>query len=291
MIQFSSQQRDAIKRGSEKRKSLINQTKKVVNRVNGKGRDAYLDSILSGTTGIGKTHLSEVALKEANIPYFKLQGSVSMFAMAGDLMLIHARKPIGKKVVILVDDCDSFFENKTSMNILKGMTGKVGTRVFQYKKAINPSSFTEAQLEVMPNYMNNGEHGFTVPCDDFVFLFTTNFPFPTESEAKEYSSKNAGSAKGNRMMDLAAVAGRMNYRDFTLSDRYENWGWVAEVGLNDGGLDMLESEEQKMILLDWMWNNWNELRATSVRTMEQLAYDMLDYPNEYRDEWEVSYLK
>jgi hypothetical protein len=291
MIQFSSQQRDAINRGSSKRKSLINQTKKVVNRVIGKERDQYLDAIFSGTTGIGKTHLSERALSEANVPFIKLQGSVSMFAMAGDLMLIHSRKPAGQKVVILVDDCDSFFENKTSMNILKGMTGKVGTRVFQYKKAINPSSFTEAQLEVMPNYMNDGEHGFTVNCDDFIFLFTTNFPFPTESDAKEYISKNRGSAKGNRMMDLAAVAGRMNYRDFTLSDRNENWGWIAEVGLNDGGLDMLQSEDDKMILLDWMWNNWNELRATSVRTMEQLAYDMIDYPNDYRDEWEASYLK
>ena len=142
----------------------------------------------------------------------------------------------------------------------------------------------------MPNYQKEGMHGFTVPCDDFVFLFTTNFPFPTEAAAKEYSSKNPGSSKGNRLMDLAAVAGRMNYRDFTLQNKNENWGWIAEVGLNDGGLDMLESDSDKMILLDWMWNNWSELRGTSVRIMEQLAYDMVDYPDDYRDEWEASYL-
>jgi len=290
MIQFSSQQKEAINTGARKRKGLLNQTKKVVQRVLGETRDEYLDAILSGTTGIGKTYLSEKSLKEANIPFIKLQGSTSMFAFAGDLMLIHSKKPKGEKVVILVDDCDSFFENKTNMNILKGMTGKQGTRVFQYKKKVQESNFTEAQWEVMPNYQKEGMHGFTVPCDDFVFLFTTNFPFPTEASAKEYSAKNPGSSKGNRLMDLAAVAGRMNYRDFTLQSKNENWGWIAEVGLNDGGLDMLESDSDKMILLDWMWNNWSELRGTSVRIMEQLAYDMVDYPDDYRDEWEASYL-
>lgn len=290
MIQFSSQQKEAINAGARKRKGLVNQTKKIVQRVNGETRDEYLDAILSGTTGIGKTHLSEKALNESGVPHIKLQGSVSMFAFAGDLMLIHSRKPKGKKLVILVDDCDSFFENKTSMNILKGMTGKQGSRVFQYKKKVQESNFTDAQLEVMPQYQNDGHHGFTVPCDDFVFLFTTNFPISSDAAAKEYVKKNPGSAKGNRMMDLAAVANRMNYRDFTLEEKNVNWGWIAEIGLNDGGLDMLENETQKMILLDWMWNNWSQLRSTSVRIMEQMAYDMVDYPDEYRDEWEASYL-
>jgi hypothetical protein len=142
----------------------------------------------------------------------------------------------------------------------------------------------------MSNYQSDGEHGFSVNCDDFIFLFTTNFKFPSDADAKAYMKKNPGSSKGNSMMDLAAVASRMNYRDFSLEDKYENWGWIAEVGLNDGGLDMLSSEEDKMILLDWMWNNWSQLRSTSVRIMEQLAYDMVDYPSDYRDEWEASYL-
>lgn len=289
MIQFSSQQKEAINAGARKRNGLVNQTKKIVQRVNGQGRDKYLDAILSGTTGIGKTYLSEKALNESGVPYIKLQGSVSMFAFAGDLMLIHSRKPKGEKLVILVDDCDSFFENKTSMNILKGMTGEPGSRVFQYKKKVQDSNFTEAQLEVMPNYQKDGHHGFTVPCDDFIFLFTTNFPISSDADAKAYCKKNPGSAKGNRMMDLAAVANRMNYRDFTLEEKNVNWGWIAEIGLNDGGLDIIE-DLQKMILLDWMWNNWSQMRSTSVRIMEQMAYDMIDYPDNYRDEWEASYL-
>lgn len=290
MMQFSSSQTEAIRLGASKRKSLINQTKKVVERVVGNTREEYLDAILSGTTGIGKTYLSEKALNEAKIPFIKLQGSVSMFAFGGDLMLIHSRKPKNKKMVILLDDCDSFFENKTNMNILKGMTGKKGSRVFQYKKKINEHMFTDEQVAVMGDYKNNGEHGFTIPCDDFIFVFTTNFPLPADSDAKEYVVKNPGSAKGNRMMDLAAIAGRFNYRDFTLSEKNINWGWIAEVGLNDGGLDMLKTQEEKMILLEWMYSNWQNLRSTSVRTMEQLAYDMIDYPNGYRDEWESSYL-
>ena len=291
MIQLSRLQKDSIVNGAIKRKALKNQTTKVVERVLGKTRDEYLDALLSGTTGIGKTWLSELSLQSANIPYIKLQGSISMFAFGGDLMLIHSRKPKNTKVVILVDDCDSFFENKTNMNILKGMTGKVGTRIFQYKKKINEHMFTDEQVEILPQYKNNGEHGYIVPCDDFIFLFTTNFKFPNEDYAKDYLNKNPGSAKGNRLMDLAAVAGRFNYRDFTLENKEINWGWIAEVGLNDNGLDMLKKKEDKLILLDWMWNNWESLRAKSIRTMEQLAYDMIDYPNDYRDEWETSYFK
>jgi hypothetical protein len=177
------------------------------------------------------------------------------------------------------------------MNILKGMTGKVGTHIFQYKKKINEHMFTEEQVKALPKYKNNGEHGYTVEGDDFIFLFTTNFKFPDEDFAKDYLNKNPGSAKGNRLMDLAAVAGRFNYRDFTLENKEINWGWIAEVGLNDSGLDMLKKKEDKLILLDWMWNNWENLRAKSIRTMEQLAYDMIDYPNDYRDEWETSYFK
>ena len=61
MIQFSSTQKEAIRLGAQKRKSLINQTIKVVERVMGTTREEYLDAILSGTTGIGKTFLSEKA--------------------------------------------------------------------------------------------------------------------------------------------------------------------------------------------------------------------------------------
>lgn len=291
MIQFSTHQKEAISKGALKRKGLIREAQKAAEKANGRAiRDnEKQDTILSGTTGIGKTFNVESAIKELGVVSLTLKGNKSMFAFGADLMLLHSRIPKGQKMALVIDDCDSFFESKENINILKGMTGATGTRQFQYNKKINENIFTEAQLTVMPEYQTEGMHGFTVPTDDFIFIFTTNFPLPYESDAKEALEKGV-SAKANRLHDLAAIRGRFNVKDYQL-DFETNWGWIAEVALNDNGLSMLESELQIMILLDWMWNNWHKMTETNIRTIEKMAYEMIDYPNEYRDNWEADFLK
>lgn len=291
MIQFSTHQKEAISKGALKRKGLIREAQKAANRAAGKAiREEYLDTILAGTTGIGKTFNIEKSIEELGVPSLTLKGNKSMFAFGADLMLLHSRIPEGQKLALVIDDCDSFFESKENINILKGMTGKLGSRQFQYNKKINENIFTEAQLSVMPQYQVEGMHGFTVPTDNFIFIFTTNFVLPCESDAKEMLDKNGGSAKANRMQDLAAIRGRFNVKDYQL-DFETNWGWIAEVALNDNGLPMLESELQIIVLLDWMWNNWHKMTETNIRTIEKMAYEMIDYPNEYRDNWEADFLK
>ena len=289
-IQFSSQQKECIRKGALKRQGLIREAKKAANRAAGKAiREEYLDTILAGTTGIGKTFNVEQSINELGVPSITLKGNKSMFAFGGDLMLLHSRMPKGSKMALIIDDCDSFFENKENINILKGMTGKTGTRQFQYNKKVNEHAFTEGQMQVMEQYQTEGMHGFTVPTDDFIFIFTTNFPLPFESDAKEALDKGV-SAKANRLQDLSAIRGRFNVKDYML-DKDTNWGWIAEVALNDGGLDMLESDAEKMFLLDWMYNNWDNMTETNIRTIEKMAYEMVDYPNEYRDNWEADFLK
>jgi len=289
-IQFSSQQKECIRKGALKRQGLIREAQKAANRVAGKAvREEYLDTILTGTTGIGKTYNIEKAISEIGVASITLKGNKTMFAFGGDLMLLHSRMPKGTKLALIVDDCDSFFENKENINILKGMTGKPGTRQFQYNKKINEHMFTEAQMQVMSQYQTEGMHGFTVPTDDFIFIFTTNFPLPFESDAKEALEKGV-SAKANRLQDLSAIRGRFNVKDYML-DKETNWGWIAEVAINDGGLHMLESDSDKMFLLDWMYNNWDNMTETNIRTIEKMAYEMIDYPEEFRDNWEADFLK
>lgn len=290
MIQFSSQQKECIRKGALKRQGLIREAKKAANRAAGNAiREEYLDTILAGTTGIGKTFNVEQSIKELGVPSITLKGNKSMFAFGGDLMLLHSRMPKGTKMALIIDDCDSFFESKENINILKGMTGKTGTRQFQYNKKVNEHAFTEGQMQVMEQYQTEGMHGFTVPTDDFIFIFTTNFPLPFESDAKDALDKGV-SAKANRLQDLSAIRGRFNVKDYML-DKDTNWGWIAEVALNDGGLFMLQSEIEKMILLDWIYNNWDNMTETNIRTIEKMAYEMVDYPNEYRDNWEADFLK
>lgn len=290
MIQLSTTQKEAIRKGAQKRQGLIREATKAAQRCTSDiVREEYLDTILAGTTGIGKTYNIEKAIETAGVPSITLKGNQSMFAFGGDLMLLHSRIPKGKKLALVIDDCDSFFENKENLNILKGMTGKKGSRQFQYNKKINEHMFTEEQLSVMSNYQISGMHGFTVPTDDFIFIFTTNFNLPFESDAAAMKEKG-NSAKANRTGDLAAIRSRFNVRDFQL-DFETNWGWLTEVALNDGGLDMLPTPQHKMVLLDWMWNNWENMTETNVRTIEKMAYEMIDYPEEYRDNWEADFLK
>jgi hypothetical protein len=289
-VQKSTAQREAISSGKLKRHSLIRESAKAAQRVAGKSeRDVYQDTIIAGPTGIGKTHNIEKAIAALGLPCVTLKGSKSMFAFGGDLMLLHSRIPEGQKLAVVIDDCDDFFKNKENINILKGMTGKGATRQFQYNKMINDHMFTEQQLAVMDDYKTPGMHGFVVPTDNIVFIFTTNFILPYESDAATYKEKNGGSAKANRLQDLAAIRGRFNVKDFHL-DWKTNWGWIAEVALNDNALSMI-NEDQAMILLDWMWHNWHGMTETNIRTIEKMAYEMVDYPDEYRDNWEADFLK
>jgi hypothetical protein len=141
----------------------------------------------------------------------------------------------------------------------------------------------------MPHYQTPGEHGFIIPCDNFIFIFTTNFQLPYENAVNDAQRRNGGSAAANRKMDLSAIRSRTITKDFLL-DKETNWGWIAQVALSDEGLHMLEREEDKIILLDWMWNNWEIMKEHNIRTIEKLAYEMIDYPESYRDNWEYDFL-
>lgn len=289
-LQFSTAQKDAITKGAMKRNSLLREAKKAAQRAAGKSiREEYLDTILSGTTGIGKTFNIEKEVEALGIPYLTIKGNKSMFAFGADLMLLHHAIPKGQKMALIIDDCDSFFESKENRNILKGLTGKSGSRQFQYNKKVNPHMFTEQQNAIMELYQTPGMHGFTVPTDNFVFIFTTNLPLPYESEAK-LAVDSGSSAKAIKLLDLVAIRGRHNVKDFFLNFE-ENWGWIAHVGLNDGGLDMLETEEEKILLLDWMWNNWHQMTETNIRTIEKMAYEIIDDADNYRDNWEMDFIK
>jgi hypothetical protein len=61
--------------------------------------------------------------------------------------------------------------------------------------------------------------------------------------------------------------------------------------MNDGGCNFL-NDQQKIYLLDWMWNNWSEMTETSIRTAEKMARVMIEEGEEgVQDAWEIDFLK
>ena len=287
---FSSTLQEAHRRGAMHRSSLVREANKAAKRaIITSSRDTYLDTMFAGPTGIGKTWNVIRGLEEAGAPYVVLQGGVSMFALGCNLMLYVSRIPEGERLVVVIDDCDSFFEKKENINILKGMTGEVGSRFFRYTKKIQEHMLTDHQLEVLPDFQNDGAHGFTVPVDNVVFVLTTNTVLPTASEVDELQDAKGATAQVNRKRDLEAIRGRFNTKDIKLS-KDEMWGWLAEIALNDGGLDMLENEHDRFYLMEWVYNNWDRMKERSARTLEKMAYEMIDYPEDYKDIWETDFL-
>jgi hypothetical protein len=304
---FSTKQKAAQIEGKKKRRALIKATEEAAQRaVNASVLDQEdkIDTILSGSTGIGKTWNTEKALEglefKPNEDYVLLQGNHSMTAFAIKLMMAHRTFTLNKKnedetLIVMVDDCDTFFSNKDSRNILKGMTGRRGTRRLQYNKILPEHMLTDRQHAVLEHYRHtDGSPGFTISCDDVAFIFTTNFKFPTENQASAELAKNGPTNRANALQDLAALRSRCKTKDFML-DKAINWGWIVEVALNDGLLDMLNETEDpefsKYRLLDWVLNNWDNMTEHNLRTISDMGRMMIKYPDSYIDEWEADFVE
>jgi len=301
---FTSKQKSFIIEGKKKRNALIKATIEAADRALNENElrgDFKIDTILSGSTGIGKSYNTEKAFKSIGVEPIVLQGNQSMFDFATMLMLEHykfqlkkKKNPELRKMIVVADDCDSFFKSDETVNILKGMTGKAGTRKLQYNKAVQEHLMTPEMLAILDEYRYpSGKLGFEVPCDDIVFILTTNFSLPTENYAKNYMREKGPTSRANRLNHLSAVRRRFTTKDFML-DKVTNWGWIAEVTLNDGLVDDIltgpQSEFQKFMILDWMLSNWDEMTENNLDTVRDLALRMVEEPNDFRDIWEADYI-
>ena len=52
------------------------------------------------------------------------------------------------------------------------------------------------------------------------------------------------------------------------------------------------NQQQKIYLLDWMWQNWSEMTETSIRTAQKMADVLIEEgEEEVQDAWEIDFLK
>lgn len=284
MVKLSTEQKIAIELGVRERKGLIKAAKRAAKRAlssNGK----YHDTIIAGDSGVGKTFNITRELDNLELDYYQMTGNSSIFGFMGNLLYLHSCKPAGQKLVVFLDDCDFLFEPK-NINILKNLTAtNPSDRKFEYSKKVEPKQFTEAQQNVLDNYLKDGLHGLTIPCDEFIFIISSNFVLPDATQVEGMTN-----SQKQKYQDFEAIRGRTKAYDLQLS-KQEKWGWLYDVGINDGALDMIDSEQDKLYLLDWLWSNWERMKETSVRTIEKMGYEMVEDPEDYKDYWEIDYLK
>ena len=80
-------------------------------------------------------------------------------------------------------------------------------------------------------------------------------------------------------------------QDFKLNDD-TLWGWIADVILNTDCLSKYNiSDEDKLTILDFIWDNWFNLTERSIRLVEKMSFIMLEYPEIYKSVWKIDFLK
>jgi hypothetical protein len=283
MIKFSRTQLQAIENGAAKRSRL----KKIAEKsALASIESAYPHTYIYSPPGLGKTFTVNKALETAGIEHYTISGNISMFSFGISLAVINHSIPKDEVVVIVVDDCDEILKNAQNINIMKNVLS--GNKVYSYEKSLqsqwnNLSPLQQAAIEA---HSDDSRMGFEVPTDRFVFIFTSNFKLADDDEVR--IAREKGLQKAVILGHLNAIRSRCKPADFELDDN-EQWGWIADTILNEECINL--SEEDKIILLDWMYNNWDNMTERSIRTAEKMAEAMNDDPTGYRDDWEIDYLK
>ena len=289
-IKFSTVQDTAIKNGSLKRKRL---EKVAANASSPKNSNKkFKHTYIFSPPGLGKTVTVEAAIEKTKVPWHPISGNISMFAFGVQLATICFMDKKSKSIVISVDDCDEILKNETNCNIMKNIL--VGRQEFSYEKSMQSqwSNLTEIQKEAVEFHQDPSRMGFRVPVDRLLFIITSNMKLPTDDDVQNARKKNPKTA----MMPghLNAIRSRCTTVDFDLSTDKKNneqWGWIADVILNTNCVSRLKTKQEKMILLDWIYNNWDNMNERSIRTAEKMSEIMVEDPTGYRDTWEIDYLK
>ena len=273
----------SLKKGKIIRKRLL----QVVDRAINSDQDAaYPHTYIYSPPGLGKTYSVNNYLKKSNIMYFELSGAVSMFAFGVALATIRFNYPI-EKIIISVDDCDGIFKTEENLNIMKNVLS--GVRKFSYQKSIQAllGNLTNMQEAAITHFSNDNQLGFQVPCENFIFVFTSNFRLPNDDEV--IAAREKGGSRNTRKVHLNAIRSRCKTMDFDL-DKPTHFGWLADVLINEN-LKPEISQNQKSEILGWIFENWDQMTERSIRTLEKMAQSIVDEPEDYLTIWDIDYLK
>lgn len=275
LLHFSLSQQNAIRQGTEVRRRLLKVVEEACDNSN---QNTYLYSM----PGFGKTHTVEKTLEKKGIPFETVSGNTSMFGFCLRLAVIDDIMEPDDRIVIVVDDCDEILKNEGNINIVKSILE--GQRILRYEKSMAAlkSGLSDVQNQAIDNHANPNAMGFQVDCSKMQFIFTSNKKLPT---LKDIAKKST--AINNH---LHAIRSRCFTEDFDHSWEIM-WGWLVDIVLSHDVEHVKKlSDEQKLILLDWMYNNWNALKEASIRTCSKMAHTMLGSPKDFRTSWELSYL-
>lgn len=279
-------QLEALEKGKLNRDRL----KQLVEKISfTKEGNKYPHTYFFSPPGLGKTFAVRTHLLASNTRYIQVSGNVSMFAFGIQLAVINYWNPLRETIVVFVDDCDEIFKTEASCNTMKNVLD--GNRVFTYEKSLSSQwkNLSSIQQEAIDHFHVEGRLGFSVPTENMVFVFTSNFKLPNDDDVRV--SREKGQSKSALLAHKNAIRSRCRVADFDLTWK-EQWGWIADVVLHTDCLNNLNiTNFGKQIILDFLWYHWNRLTERSIRLIEKMADTMIEYPENFKVIWEIDYLK
>lgn len=252
-----------------------------------KPTDAFSHTYISSPPGLGKTFLVNEALDKAGVNFYEISGNTSMFAFGVRLAVLNMLVPKDQVIIVSVDDCDEILKNEINCNTMKNVLA--GMKCYQYEKSLQSQwgSLTEAQQQAIQYHMDPHVIGFRVPTDRFIFIFTSNLELPTDDQVKE--ARQRSQSKATLMSHRNAIRSRCNTINFDL-DMDTHWGWIADVALHTKALDFISVGDRE-IILEFLWDNWEDMNERSIRTIIKMAEIMASEPKDYVDTWNIQFIK
>ena len=217
--------------------------------------------IVSGPPGLGKTYTVENELERANVDADIIRGAVSPVG------LYMALWNASEKGVVILDDCDSVFDDVTSLNLLKVALDTSTKRIVSWRK--KRSSYFE-------------EHD--IP-DSFEFegsvVFCTNIDFEREID------------RGSKMSPhYKALVDRSLYVALPLWGREDVLTRIEQVVLDGGeyeklGLTRFDAEDT----MEFVREHSARFYTLSIRSALQVAKCRLMDPENWRDDAQATLLR
>lgn len=288
---WTSTQVQHINAGKVQQDWFIEQVQAGLGKSNNK-HEALRHTWIVSPPGLGKTHEVKRQLEKYKVYHMQVEGSNSLSDFVTRLAY-YAYNANGRELVVWIDDCDDLFGTSEGMNVMKIAMAEnnpaiiwnkqMGATIAAYRKNGN-----EELAEALEAFQSEGGTGIRIPAENIRFIVTTNISL--------CASRDAGSNK--KKINEGAVRSRCNYVHFDIE--YETiWGWFVNIMMNAKLINRKASkddkeeerymnldENQKRILLDWMFINWKNLADPSMRMAGALAAEMLNYPETYPDYWE-----
>lgn len=283
---FGVTKEQAIQKGIQNRDRFL----QIVDKLSTiRNEDKYPHNFIYGYPGIGKSYEITNHLNVSGTRYLMVTGNVSMFAFGVQLAVINFSNPLQERLIVFCDDVDTLVSTEASCNQLKSALH--GPKMFTYEKSLQSqwSNLSELQREAIKYHQKEGKMGFQVPTSSMSFLLVSNIQLPTDDEVRLAREKNKG--KASLLAHKNAIRSRCMVQDFSLTNA-ELWGWIADVTLNTECLNQFNmTDEEKLIILNFLWDNWESLTERSIRLIEKMAVIKNEYPDTYEMVWGIDFLK